>query len=102
MERIATEEVTVAHRTFRAPQFPLMKFRPPTLPDTLVPRPALRDRLTAGGDCRLTGVVGSAGSGKTVLLADWAMSRPPGLTCWLSCDGADDDPIRFWAGFIEA
>jgi LuxR family transcriptional regulator, maltose regulon positive regulatory protein len=91
-----------AQRTFRAPLFPRMKFRPPTLPDTLVPRPALRERLTAGGDCRLTRVVGSAGSGKTVLLADWAMSRPPGLTCWLSCDGADDDPVRFWAGFIEA
>ena len=79
-----------------------MKFRPPTLPDTLVPRPALHDKLTAGGDCRLTDVVGSAGSGKTVLLADWAMSRPAGHTCWMSCDGADDDPVRFWAGFIEA
>jgi len=102
MDRIAVEGIADSHRTSRAPQFPLMKFRPPTLPDTLVSRPVLRDRLTTGGDCRLTGVVGSAGSGKTVLLADWAGSRPPGLTCWLSCDGADSDPVRFWAGFIEA
>ena len=101
MERTSAELVP-AQRSFRAPQFPVMKFRPPTLPDTLVPRPALRDRLTAGWDRRLTCVVGSAGSGKTVLLADWAMSRPPGLTCWLSCGGADNDPVRFWAGFIEA
>ena len=24
------------------------------------------------------------------------------MTAWLSCDGADADPVRFWAGFIEA
>ena len=40
--------------------------------------------------------------GKTVLLADWAAARPPGVTSWLSCDRADADPVRFWAGFIEA
>lgn len=102
MQHNATEVMAEIRQAVRAPQFPLMKFRPPTLPDTLVARPALRDRLTAGADCRLTVVTGSAGSGKTVLLADWAASRPPDLTCWLSCDCADSDPVRFWAGFIEA
>ena len=101
MERMPIEG-TPDRRFFRAPQFARTKFRPPTLPGTLVARPALRDRLTAGTDRRLTVVVGSAGSGKTVLLADWAASRPPDLTCWLSCDRADDDPVRFWAGFLEA
>jgi LuxR family maltose regulon positive regulatory protein len=62
----------------------------------------LHDRLTAGADQRLTIVVGSAGAGKSVLLADWAAARPPGVTSWLSCDKADADPVRFWAGFIEA
>ena len=47
-------------------------------------------------------VVGSAGAGKSVLLAEWAAGRPAGLTAWLSCDGADADPVRFWAGFMEA
>ena len=47
-------------------------------------------------------MVGSAGAGKSVLLADWAAARPPGVTSWLSCDQADADPVRFWAGFIEA
>ena len=47
-------------------------------------------------------MVGSAGAGKSVLLADWAAARPPGVTSWLSCDRADADPVRFWAGFIEA
>jgi len=37
-----------------------------------------------------------------VLLADWAAARPPGMTSWLSCDTADNDAVRFWAGFIEA
>jgi ATP/maltotriose-dependent transcriptional regulator MalT len=37
-----------------------------------------------------------------VLLAGWAAARPPGVTSWLSCDRADADPVRFWAGFIEA
>ncbi|HSZ40070.1 MAG TPA: LuxR C-terminal-related transcriptional regulator [Trebonia sp.] len=101
MEQITTG-ATVNHGAFRAPQFPLTKFRPPTLPDTLVARPVLRSRLATGAHRKLTVVVGSAGSGKTVLLSDWAASRPPGRTCWLSCDGADADLVRFWAGFIEA
>jgi LuxR family transcriptional regulator, maltose regulon positive regulatory protein len=102
MESIAEPGMAAVRTTFRAPQFPLTKFSPPALPDTLVARPELRDRLTAGASRRLTVAVGSAGAGKTVLLADWAASRPPGLTSWLSCDGADDDLVRFWAGFIVA
>jgi LuxR family maltose regulon positive regulatory protein len=73
-----------------------------TLPGTLVARPALHDRLMAGAGKRLTVVVGSAGAGKSVLLSSWAKARAPGVTSWLSCDGADADPARFWAGFIEA
>ena len=88
--------------TLRSTRFALTKFRPPALPDTLITRPALHDRLAAGLSQRLTVVVGSAGAGKSVLLGDWAAGRPPGLTSWLSCDRADDDPVRFWTGFIEA
>jgi LuxR family maltose regulon positive regulatory protein len=86
----------------RAHGFALTKFRPTTLPTTLVTRSALHDKLTAGGSKRLTVVVGSAGAGKSVLLSSWAAARPPGLTSWMSCDRADTDPVRFWAGFIEA
>jgi LuxR family maltose regulon positive regulatory protein len=79
-----------------------MKFRPPGLPATLVRRPALQRQLTAGATKRLTVVVGSVGAGKSVLLADWAAARPTSRTFWLACDRADADPVRFWAGFIEA
>jgi LuxR family transcriptional regulator, maltose regulon positive regulatory protein len=83
-------------------RFALTKFRPTTLPATLVTRSVLHDRLTAGGGQRLTVVVGSAGAGKSVLLSSWAATRAPGVTSWLSCDEADANPVRFWTGFIEA
>ena len=93
---------TTEYGSLRGTRFALAKFRPPALPATLVTRPVLHERLTAGSGLRLTVVVGSAGAGKSVLLADWAAARPPGVTSWLSCDKADADPVRFWAGFIEA
>ncbi len=83
-------------------RFAMAKFRPTTLPTTLVTRFVLHDRLTSGAGQRLTIVVGSAGAGKSVLLSSWAAVRPPGVTSWLSCDGADADPVRFWTSFIEA
>ena len=91
-----------AKRALQGVRFALAKFRPTTLPDTLVTRPELHERLTACAGKRLTVVVGSAGAGKSVLLSSWAAARPPGLTSWLSCEKADADPVRYWAGFIEA
>jgi LuxR family maltose regulon positive regulatory protein len=93
---------TTGRGSLRGTRFALAKFRPPALPATLITRPALHERLAEGSGQRLTVVVGSAGAGKSVLLADWAAARPPGITSWLSCDQADADPVRFWAGFIEA
>src|SRR5215472_2594618 len=90
------------HGAARGVRFALTKFRPTTLPGTLVTRPGLHDQLTAGASQRLTIVVGSAGAGKSVLLSSWAAARPPGATSWLSCDRADADPVRFWTAFIEA
>ena len=88
--------------SLRRTRFAATKFRSPPLPATLVSRSALHERLTAGAGQRLTTVVGSAGAGKSVLLADWAAARRPGMTSWLSCDKADADAVRFWSAFIEA
>jgi LuxR family transcriptional regulator, maltose regulon positive regulatory protein len=96
------EAVTAGPEPVRVTRFAATKFRPPALPGTLMSRAGLHERLAAGSGQRLTVVVGSAGAGKTVLLASWAAARPPGVTSWLSCDRADADPVRFWAGFIEA
>jgi LuxR family maltose regulon positive regulatory protein len=94
----AAAERSASHRA----RFAVTKFRPATLPATLVTRSALHERLAAGASQRLALVVGPAGAGKTMLLSSWAASRPPGQTSWLSCDRADADPVRFWAGFIGA
>ncbi len=96
------EDARAEHGASRGTRFALAKFRPTTLPATLVIRPVLHDRLTTGAGQRLTVVVGSAGAGKSVLLSSWAAGRTPGLTSWLSCDRADANPVRFWTGFIEA
>src|SRR6476620_7598399 len=100
--KFMTQNAASGLGSFRRTRFAATKFRSAPLPATLVSRSALHDRLTAGAGQRLTTVVGSAGAGKSVLLADWAAARPPGMTSWLSCDRADADPARFWAGFIEA
>ncbi len=86
----------------RGARFALAKFRPTTLPSTLVDRSVLHERLTAGAGQRLTVVVASAGAGKSVLLSSWAAARPPGATAWLSCDRGDVNSVRFWSAFIKA
>ena len=96
------EGVAAGRGGAQSARFAVTKFRSPTLPATLVTRSVLHDRLMAGAGRRLTVVVGSAGAGKSVLLSSWAAARSPGLTSWLSCDEADANPVRFWAGFIEA
>jgi LuxR family transcriptional regulator, maltose regulon positive regulatory protein len=96
------EVATAEYGALRGARFALAKFRPTTLPGTLVTRPVLHDRLNAGAGQRLTVVVGPAGAGKSVLLSSWAAARLAGATSWLSCDRADANPVRFWAGFIEA
>src|SRR3984893_1132306 len=90
------------HSTGPGARFALMKFQPPALPATLVTRRALQGRLAAGAGKHLTVVVGTAGAGKSVLLADWAAARRPGTPSWLTCDDADAPPVRFWAGFVQA
>ena len=66
-----------------------------------VPRPRLAERLDEGLSRGLVLVCAPAGYGKTVLLADWARrgQQPVG---WLSLDGGDNDPARFWRHAVAA
>jgi LuxR family transcriptional regulator, maltose regulon positive regulatory protein len=66
-----------------------------------VPRPRLAARLEEGLAHGLVLVCAPAGSGKTVLLADWARGagRP---VAWLSLDTSDSDPARFWRHVVFA
>ncbi|HTT89274.1 MAG TPA: LuxR C-terminal-related transcriptional regulator [Acidimicrobiales bacterium] len=86
----------------RGPRFPSSKFSAPGNGPHLVSRSRLLDRLDQGWQHRLTLVVGTAGAGKTVLLADWLARRPDWPAAWLSCDAADADPFRFFAAIIES
>ena len=86
------------------PVAPLLrtKLAVPSAP-RLVVRESLIDALAADSARPLTLVYGPAGSGKTMLVAQWAASaseeRP---MAWLSLDTGDNDPARFWMYVIEA
>jgi LuxR family maltose regulon positive regulatory protein len=86
----------------RLPRFASSKFVAPTPAATWVARPDLCHRLDDGGDTGLSLVIGSPGSGKTSLLAQWCHASGADATCWVSADHADLDPVRFWCAFISA
>lgn len=69
----------------------------------LVVRASLIGALSEGLSRPLTLVYGPAGSGKTMLVAQWAASssgeRP---VAWLWLEADDNDPARFWMYVIEA
>ena len=66
-----------------------------------VSRSRLAERLDEGLAQGLIVVCAPTGYGKTVLLADWARrsEHPAG---WLSLDGGDNDPARFWRHVVAA
>ena len=60
-----------------------------------VDRPALRRQLNEALVQPLTLVVAPAGSGKSVLLTQWAATHPEVDFVWLDLTPSDDDPVRF-------
>ena len=75
------------------------------VPDSprLVVREGLIDALFEGLSRPLTLVYGPAGSGKTMLVAQWAASaREERPVAWLSLEADDNDPARFWMYVIGA
>ena len=109
-------------RSTASPQqqtFLSIKLSPPRVPHVLVDRPRLLRDLDAICTCPLTLVSASAGSGKTTLLATWITETSQRLArisqtagsegderdiavAWLSLDGMDNDPLRFWGACIAA
>ena len=72
-------------------------------PPRLVVRESLIDALSEGLSRPLTLIYGPAGSGKTMLVAQWAASaRKERPVAWLSLEADDNDPARFWTYIIEA
>ena len=69
----------------------------------LVVREGLIAALSEGLSQPLTLVYGPAGSGKTMLVAQWvASARDERRIAWLWLEADDNDPARFWMYVIEA
>ena len=85
-----------------------MASRPPLdplhqpLPRTVVPRPALEARLDALGAGDLGVLVAPAGSGKSVLVRQWASKRPGLRIAALALDPQHDDPVVFARDFVAS
>jgi LuxR family maltose regulon positive regulatory protein len=73
----------------------------PRIRPDLLPRSHLIGRLEEATTREFVLVSTPAGFGKTTLLASWARSaeRP---VAWLSLDGDDNDPVRFWRYIVAA
>jgi LuxR family transcriptional regulator, maltose regulon positive regulatory protein len=75
-------------------------FRPNPRHQT-VERTRLHDLLRQGCTIPLTLVVAPAGWGKSTLVADW-LRHDQVAAGWVSLDGGDDDPKRFWRYLLLA
>ena len=75
-------------------------FRPSPRQHT-VERKRLHDLLRQGNTLPLTLVVAPAGWGKSTLVADW-LARDRAPAGWVSLDGGDNDPKRFWRYLLLA
>lgn len=65
------------------------------IPSHAVDRPGLRRQLDAGVASPLSLVVAPAGAGKTVLLSQWAHSRPDLAVAWFDVTAIDEAPGPF-------
>ncbi|KUF18260.1 helix-turn-helix transcriptional regulator [Streptomyces silvensis] len=82
---------------------PASRVTMPPLPNWLVPRPRLTERLSRGVLKPLTVVVGPVGAGKSALAVEWAHTgRAPGPVAWVTCDGREEEPAVFWPRVLGA
>ena len=79
-----------------------VKLTPPAPPTPAVRRARLDERLLPDAGGALTLVTGPTGAGKTALLANWFAHAGPARRGWVTFDGGDNDPVRFWSYVIAA
>jgi LuxR family maltose regulon positive regulatory protein len=93
-------------RPSHAPAVPLRvhsgKIAVPELPAEFTPRPALRRRLDLATAAQVVMLSAPAGSGKTLLLADWVRDAEQPETAWVSVDADDNDPQRLWSALLTS
>ncbi|MFJ6574396.1 LuxR C-terminal-related transcriptional regulator [Streptomyces sp. NPDC091368] len=81
--------------------FPRARFALPARPGTFLRRDRLAEHLAQGLLTPLTVVNGSAGAGKTLLVADWAARLGQPVT-WLTLDATAEGPGTFWAQLLQS
>lgn len=74
------------------------KFRPPTLPPTLITRP----RLTSQICTPVTFISAPSGFGKSTMLNAWRQECDCKAIAWVALDADDDHLLRFWSTVILA
>ncbi|MFI0448922.1 LuxR C-terminal-related transcriptional regulator [Actinomadura sp. 6N118] len=65
----------------------------PHLPDWVIARPRLTERVRAGVRGELTVITGPPGAGKTITALAWAANgtgSPQPITCWVACDDSTE------------
>ena len=75
-------------------------FAPASNPKTIV-RSRLLDELANSAGKKISLVIAPAGYGKTTLVSQWVHHVDNPFT-WLSLDGSDNEPRRFWQYIIGA
>lgn len=80
------------------------KLTAPPLPERLLSRPGLIERLNEGVRSRLVLICTPAGFGKTTLLRQWQQGATHQMRAfaWVSLDARDNDPHRFWRYVLSA
>ena len=79
------------------------KITAPRLPEWVVPRERITQRLAAGSQCPLTLVTGPPGAGKTMALALWVASADcPDAVAWVNLDDYDNRPKVLWSYVLAA
>jgi LuxR family maltose regulon positive regulatory protein len=99
-----TQEASRTRTASREPALSALyraKLRRPATAAHYVARPRVLDLFDEVVAAPLTLVVAPAGTGKTSLVAGWAVdSSTP--SAWLSLDETDRDTVHFWSGVIAA
>ncbi|WP_329215056.1 LuxR C-terminal-related transcriptional regulator [Streptomyces sp. NBC_01485] len=104
LEENGSQPTAAAPAAYADPQgdpFLRTRFAVPARPVTFLRRERLVRHLDQALRTPLTMVNGSAGAGKTLLVADWAAGRE-GPVAWLTTDAAGQGPGMLWAYLLQA
>ena len=87
---IQAHEIAPLVEIVELPYVPLTKVKPPVLPQSLIPRPRLTQRINPP----VTFICAPSGFGKSTVLNEWRQSCGMQVG-WVALDAEDNHPLRF-------